>query len=199
MLKVGLTGGIGSGKTTVGKMFASLGVPVYNADLEARRLMNQSGDLRRAVVQLLGKQAYKNGKADREYIAGKVFGDEALLGQLNGIIHPAVREDFKHWVSEQRAAYVIQEAAILFENEGYMNLDRMILVTAPEEVRVNRVLERDHSSVEKIRARMAHQWEDSRKEELTDYIIENLSLERTRSKVRRIHGELLKIANQAKF
>ena len=199
MLKAGLTGGIGSGKTTVGKMFAQLGTPVYNADLEARRLMNTSGDLRRAIVQLLGEQAYRNSEADREFIAGKVFGDHALLEQLNALIHPAVKEDFRRWASEQQAAYVIQEAAVLFENGGYENFDRMILVTAPAEIRINRVLERDNSSVEKIRARMAHQWDDAQKEELTDFVIQNLSLEKTRSQVKRIHGELLKIASQAKF
>lgn len=190
MMIVGLTGGIGSGKSTVGRMFAALGVPVYDSDLEARRIMESSEAVRDAVIGLLGEEAYTGSRPDRAYIAGRVFGDEPLLSQLNAIIHPAVRSHFKAWAKQQHAPYVIQEAAILFENGSYKKFDRIILVTAPSEVRIGRIMERDESSREAIEARMGHQWPDEKKAELADFVLENLDLETTRSGVREIHRQL---------
>lgn len=194
MIVVGLTGGIGSGKSTVGEMFSALGVPVYNSDREAKRLMGESEDIRAAVVALIGKEAYDGNRPQRSIIAAKAFADAELLSGLNAIIHPAVRHDFDVWRSKQSAPYLIQEAAILFENGSYSNFDKIILVCAPEEERIKRIMLRDGSSRRAVEARIAHQWKDSRKAALADFVIENVDLEKTRSEVRWIHLKLMEIS-----
>jgi dephospho-CoA kinase len=194
MLIVGLTGGIGSGKTTVGKLFVELGVPIYNSDREAKRLMEKSGKVREAIISLLGEQAYHGNNPDRAYIAGKVFGNTGVLDRLNAIVHPAVRADFKNWAARQKNPYLIQEAAILFENGSYREFDKIILVCAPREERIKRIGERDGSSRNEIEARMAHQWDDDRKIALADFVIENLDLENTRDEVEKIHRQLMEIS-----
>ncbi len=190
---VGLTGGIGSGKTTVAAMFTELGVPVYNSDEQAKQLMVASPELREQITALLGKKAYRGGELQRKYIAEKVFKDPELLNALNGLVHPAVKLDFMEWAAGQEFSYVIQEAAILFENGAYPIFDKMILVTAPEEVRITRIRERDGVSREAILERMQHQWGDARKMELADYLIVNTNLEETRKQVAQIHTELLEL------
>ncbi len=193
-MTVGLTGGIGSGKTTVSGYFGELGVPVYNSDSRARELMEEDRALRRSILELLGPRAYTGAALNRAFIASRVFGDKALLEQLNGLVHPVVRKDFHAWRATQRAPYVLQEAAILFENGAYRNFDRMILVTAPREARIRRVMKRDDTSRESVLARMKNQWETSRKIPLADYVIENDDLENTRLQVGRIHRELLHLS-----
>ena len=190
---VGLTGGIGSGKTTVSAMFADLGVPVYNSDRQAKELMQTSSELREQITELLGKEAYREGELQRQYIAKKVFRSPELLRQLNEIVHPAVKKDFSDWASIQEYPYVIQEAAILFENGSHSAFDKMILVTAPVEERIARIQKRDGSNREAILDRMQQQWEDLRKEALSDYVIDNTNLERTRDQVAAIHAELLEL------
>ena len=190
---IGLTGGIGSGKSTVASMFATLGVPVYNSDEQAKQLMLSSDALRKQITALLGEKAYAGGELKRQYIANKVFKDRELLKALNALVHPAVKQHFQEWAARQDFPYVIQEAAILFENGSYPMFDKMILVTAPEEVRIARIQERDGSSREAILERMQHQWKDARKMELAHYIIENTNLEDTRKQVARIHTELLEL------
>lgn len=192
MMIVGLTGGMGSGKTTVGKLFAELGVPVYNSDKEAKNLMQSSGKLRQAIIALLGEEAYAGKNLNRDYIAQLVFADGEVLQELNKLVHPAVKKHFLKWAKRQNAPYVIQEAAILFENGSYKNYDKMILVRAPMVLRISRINERDGRSVKAIRERMKHQWSDARKSKLSDFIIDNIVLEKTKKKVKRIHGELLK-------
>ena len=194
MIKVGLTGGIGSGKTTVAGVFRDLGVPVYNSDERARALMEGDDALREAITGLLGPEAYWDSGLDREYVASRVFRDKALLQALNHLVHPVVRRDFLAWAAEQKAPYIMQEAAILFENGAYKGFDRMILVTAPKEMRIRRVMERDSIPRESVIARMKNQWETSRKIPLSDYVIENTDLEKTRLRVRQIHGELLQLS-----
>ncbi|NND80429.1 MAG: dephospho-CoA kinase [Maribacter sp.] len=191
MMIVGLTGGIGSGKSTVAKMFKKLGVPVYNSDKKAKRLMKNSKKLRASIKALLGEEAYDGKNLNKAYIAEKIFWDKSLMNQLNGIVHPAVRKDFTAWAKKQEAAYVIQEVAILFENGLHEFYDKIILVTAPERVRLKRVLERDGASTSDILARMGNQWPDARKMEMSDYVIENLLLEDTVLKVAEIHKLLL--------
>lgn len=191
MKKVGLTGGIGSGKTTVARQFAELGVPVYNSDQEAKRLMRDHPQLRSRIIALFGSEAYTNGELNRTFIAGQVFGNSQKLHELNALVHPAVREDFNTWMSEQQAPYVIQEAAILFENGSYPEFDHMILVTAPRQVRINRLMERDGSSEAEIMARMGHQWEDAKKIPLAHFVIENTILENTRDRVGEVHEMIL--------
>lgn len=191
MTIVALTGGIGSGKSTVANMFKKLGVPVYNSDRKAKKLMASSKKIRKAIKALLGDGAYTDKELNRDFIAQRVFGDKELLSQLNGIVHPAVRNDFLKWAGKQKAPYVIQESAIVFENGQQNFYDKVILVTAPEEVRIQRVVERDGATKSKIKARMGNQWGDSRKVSLSDYVIDNISLSDTESKVREVHGFLL--------
>ena len=193
MMIVGLTGGIGSGKTTVAKLFKELGVPVYNSDLRAKKLMKNSGEIRTAVIDLLGKDSYVLERLNKKYIADKVFSNKELLQKLNAIVHPAVRNDFLRWVKSKKTPYVIQEAAILFENSSYSNFDKIILVKAPKKVRLERILERDNGSKEEILARMENQWDDSEKIPLSDYIIENIDLDQTKLQVEQIHHQLTKI------
>ncbi len=194
MMIVGLTGGIGSGKTTVAGFFTDLGVPVYNSDKEARKLMQSSKKLKTEITELVGERAYESGKLNRKYIATTVFGDNDLLLKLNELVHPAVKKHFLKWVEKQKSDYVIQEAAILFENGSYKNYDKMILVKAPLNVKIARLMRRDASSKEDIEARMKNQWKDSKKSRLSDYIIDNTDLKKTRLQVDQIHGQLGKIS-----
>lgn len=192
MRVIGLTGGIGSGKTTVAKIFGELQVPVYIADESAKRLMNDSEKVKKAVIALLGQEAYESGRLNRKYIASVVFNSEEKLRDLNAIIHPAVARDFKEWLQKQSAAYVLYEAAILMESERHSSFDKIILVTAPYELRIKRLKERDQSSREEIEARMKHQWSDDKKRTYADYEIVNTDLASTREQVKIIHEIMLK-------
>lgn len=194
MMTVGLTGGIGSGKSTVAGIFKDLGVPVYNSDEEAKKLMNSSKKLKRAIIELLGEEAYKGKKLNRAFIANRVFTDTDLLSELNALVHPAVKAHFLRWAKKQKAPYVIQEAAILFENGSYKNYDKMILVRAPEKARIARLIERDGTTRAQIRARMKNQWKDAEKSKFSDFIIDNIDLEKAKSEVSRIHRQLVKIS-----
>ena len=188
---IGLTGGIGSGKSTVANMFKELGVPVYNSDERAKYLMNTSLDIKRQLIKLLGEEAYKGDKLNRSFIAEKVFSNTNLLAKLNGIVHPIVRNDFIDWTKKQDYSYVIQETALLFENKAQDLYDSIILVTAPKETRIIRVVDRDKSSREQVIARMKNQLDDKTKLNLSNYVIENIDLERTSSNVLQVHASIL--------
>jgi dephospho-CoA kinase len=187
MKVIGLTGGIGSGKTTVANMFKELGVPVYIADDEARRLSNNSSVIKKKLIELLGHAAYIDGELNRKFIANIIFNDPYLLKKVNAIIHPKVASHFKKWVGKQEGNYCIKEAAILFENGGYKDCFLTILVTAPKETRIRRVLNRDTISPEEIEKRMSNQWRDEEKSKLADLIVENTDLEKTQKQVEKIH------------
>jgi dephospho-CoA kinase len=189
---VGLTGGIGSGKTTVARFFEDLGIPVYIADEAGKRLLATSEEIKKEVKAIFGEQAYDKSGPNRAYIASRVFNDSKKLEALNAIIHPAVARDFETWLASQKSPYVIYEAAILFETGGYKKCDLNILVTAPKEERIKRLQKRDESKIEEIEARMANQWSDKEKLKLADFVIENISLSLTKSKVAELHGILLK-------
>ncbi|MBU2902499.1 dephospho-CoA kinase [Maribacter dokdonensis] len=191
MKVVGLTGGIGSGKSTVAKMFLELGVPVYNSDERAKKLMNTSAEIKNQIISFLGKESYHEEKLNRAYIAKKVFNDTTLLAQLNAIVHPVVREDFLKWTGEQEYCYVIQETALLFENNARHLYDSIILVTAPKEERISRVLRRDNGTREQVIARMNNQMDDEEKLNLSDFVIENIDIERTRSFVLQVHAAII--------
>ncbi len=188
---VGLTGGIGSGKSTVGSMFKELGIPVYNSDERAKELMHTSKTLRKQLLELFGEEAYINETLNKAFIAEKVFKDSAKLTALNRIVHPAVRKDFSTWAASQKAPYVIQETALLFENKAQKFYDRTILVTAPKEDRIQRVLARDNATRKQVLARMDKQLDDFEKLELADSVIENIDLERTRAEVQKLHQSIL--------
>lgn len=187
---IGLTGGIGSGKTTVAKMFSKLGVPVFIADTEAKKLMTSSKTIRDELTQLLGDETYVKGVLNRKYVADKIFNNKELLEAVNSIIHPKVAAHFKTWAAKQSGDYVIQEAAILFENGSYQNFDKIILVTAPKQLRIDRVMSRDNTTSSEIEQRMNNQWSDEKKKNLADFIIENIDIETTQKKVESLHLSL---------
>ena len=193
MKKVGITGGIGSGKTTVCALFKTLGIPVYNADERAKWLMNHDADVMRSVKELIGDEAYDSEQmANSKLIASIVFRDKKLLDALNQIIHPAVAKDGESWYAAQKAhAYVLKESALMFETEIYKDMDKNILVISPEALRIERVRARDHSSVEAIKERMNHQMSDEEKIPLADYIIHNDTDHSLIEQVIAIHKKLL--------
>lgn len=196
MIVVGLTGGIGSGKTTVGRMFKKLGVPVYNSDKEAKKLMRSSKKIRKAIKELLGDESYSVNKLNKEFVANKVFNNKDLLEQMNAIVHPAVRKHFSKWVKKQETPYVIQEAAIIFENSMHEFYDKVILVTAPKTIRIERLKARDASSESQIKARMKNQWDDIKKEPLADFVIENIQRSETSRAVKVVNRLLLDHSGQ---
>lgn len=185
---VGLTGGIGSGKTTVAKMFNKLNVPVYIADDEAKALMVRSKVLIRQLKALFGENAYIGKELNKKFLANAIFNDKDLLKKMNAIVHPKVARHFKRWVAKQDSPYVIKEAAILFENGNYKQCDIVITVTAPLETRINRVISRDNTTKEKVLAVINNQWPDSKKIEKSNYIIENTDLEDTKLQVKKVHN-----------
>lgn len=174
-LKIGITGGIGSGKTTVCRLFETLGVPVYYADERAKWLMVNDEALIVGIKALFGEAAYQpDGSLNRAYIAERAFHNEPLLEQLNGLVHPAVGRDSLVWFSEhQQSPYVLKEAALLFESGSYRQLDAIIVVAAPEELRIERVMRRDGVSREAVLARIRRQWPQEEKIHLADYVIHN--------------------------
>ncbi len=188
---VGLTGGIGSGKTLVAKMFSGFGIPTYDSDLEAKFLMNSSKDLQNKIIKILGKKSYKNGELNRRYVAEKVFNDKELLSKLNAVVHPAVRKHFLEWAKNQESTYVIQETALIFENKAHENYDYIILVTAPKDIRIKRVMHRDSQTKAQVLARMGHQVDDEKKMPLSDFVINNVDREDTYENVFQIHKAIL--------
>jgi len=188
---VGLTGGIGSGKTTVAKEFSKLGVPIYIADDEAKKLMNSSKTIQRELVALFGEEAYKDQKLNRPYLAKLIFNNEALLQKMNAIVHPKVADHFKNWLKKQDAPYIIKEVAILFENGSYKQCDYVITVTAAIETRKERLLKRDVTTVAKIEAIMNNQWPDQKKIERSQFVIYNDILEDTIVQVQKTHNSIL--------
>ncbi|MEZ4858080.1 MAG: dephospho-CoA kinase [Flavobacteriaceae bacterium] len=189
---VGLTGGIGSGKTTVAGFFQELGIPVYIADIEAKKLTNTSKIIKRKLNTLFGENVYTKEGLNRNLVANKIFNNKELLDQVNAIIHPKVNRHFLRWKKKQKGHYCIKEAAILFENGGYKECDILILVTAPLEIRLQRVQDRDKSTPKEVMARINNQWPDEKKIPLADFIITNLELNATKQQVKKIHTAILK-------
>ena len=191
MIIVGLTGGIGSGKTTVAKQFNALGIPVYIADDEAKKLMNRSKIIRRKLIALFGNDAYNNNTLNRPFLADKIFNNPSNLEEMNAIVHPKVASHFKRWVNKQNAPYVLKESAILFENNAYKKCNYVITVTAPIEIRIKRLLERDDTSIEKIQAIIKNQWPDNEKVNKSDFVIINTELDKTLQQVLQTHNKIL--------
>jgi dephospho-CoA kinase len=191
-LKVGITGGIGSGKTTVCKIFESLGIPVYYADNEAKRLIEEHPRLVSGYKKLFGDEVYRNGKLNKQLVAKVIFEDNKLLNKVNALVHPVVREDFIGWVNKQRAPYVLEEAAVLLESGGHHFLDKVILVTAPETVRIARVIKRDGVASEEVLKRIRNQWPDEKRHRFCDYEILADEKHLVVPQILKIHSELLK-------
>jgi dephospho-CoA kinase len=174
---IGLTGGIGSGKTTVAQLFLSFDIPVYITDLEARNLMKSDAVLDQ-IRNVFGTAVFEKGVLIREKLSEIVFNDANKLAQLNGIVHPAVKSHFKQWLLEhQKDPFIIYESAILFESGSYKECDFVINVVAPLETRIQRVIERDKTTREKVLERIKNQWNDEQKSSKSDFIIENVNLE----------------------
>ena len=194
---VGLTGGIGSGKTTVSQMFKSLGIPVYNSDEEAKALMQSSEVLKQELIELLGDSCYQNGQLNRSFIASKVFSDKALLEKINAIVHPKVASHFEAWFSKQNAPYVIKEVAILFETKSQQFFDFILTVTAPDESRIQRVMHRDNKSKSEVELVIKNQLAESEKINQSHFVIYNNIISETKQKVHEIHNEILVLINNS--
>ncbi|CAN5471975.1 dephospho-CoA kinase [soil metagenome] len=190
-LKVGLTGGIGSGKSTVAKVFEVLGIPVYYADDAAKRLMNEDDSIKEQLIAAFGASAYIDEKLNREYVSSLVFNDKEKLNVLNGIVHPATITDAKEWMQRQTTAYALKEAALIFESGSNKELDFVIGVFAPVELRTKRIINRDGISEDEVKARMNKQMDETAKMQLCDYIITNDETQLVIPQVLQIHANLL--------
>jgi len=191
---IGLTGGIGSGKTTLAKHLVSLGIPVYIADEEAKKLMN-SGEVVNEIVASFGKEVLLPNQeiVDTQKLAAIVFNSDDQLEKLNNIIHPKVKLHFEAWLAEhQQAPLVVKEAAILFESGRYKDCDFVITITAPEADRISRVLKRDATTLDNIQKRMSHQWTDAQRIEKSDFVIQNTDLQEAENRLVNIINSLIK-------
>jgi len=202
MLRVGLTGGIGSGKTTVAKIFELLGVPVYNADDAAKRIMNEDDQLRSAIKRQFGEAAYKNGELDRSFLSSKVFNDPFQLEVLNSLVHPATIRDASHWMNQRlaesggRIAYTVKEAALIFEAGSAEQLDYVIGISAPVELRIRRTMERNNASYGDVVSRMNNQVDEKIKMKLCDFILYNDERQLLIPQVIELHERLLGMAKE---
>lgn len=197
MLRIGLTGGIGSGKTTVARIFSSLGIPIFNADESAKRLMSENEELRKVIIEKFGIDSYIGKDLNRAHLAKLVFADPEKLHWLNTLIHPLTIAEAKKWMDTQQSPYVIKEAALLFESGAAAGLDFVIGVTAPETLRIKRILQRDKTDIAQAKKRMDLQLEESLKVKLCDFVIDNDETSPLLPQVLKIDEELRKRARQA--
>jgi dephospho-CoA kinase len=197
--RIGITGGIGSGKTTVCQIFESMGIPIYYADVEAKKLLISNLQVKKNVQRVLGEDAYhKNGKVNKDYIGSVIFSDPGKLTEMNNIVHPAVQVDSERWfevVKQQnpKPPYAIKEAALLVENGSFKHLDALIVVTCPEVIRISRVMTRDKISREKVLERIKNQLPEEAKVAVADYIINNDGNTPLIDQVMEIHHKILKM------
>ena len=174
MLKIGITGGIGSGKTTICRVFEALSIPVFNADEVAKMIMVTDRDLVEGIKARFGEKAYfNNGELNRKFLSDIVFNDSQALQSLNQLVHPAAIRAFNEWALKQNSKYCLHEAAILFESGAYKSCDQSILVYAPEDLRIQRVLKRDGIREQEVRARIDKQMPEEEKRKLADFVIVN--------------------------
>lgn len=191
---VGLTGGIGSGKTTIANLFAlHFSIPIYISDTKAKELVANNKQLQQEIVALLGEEAFVEGRYNTSFVAQEVFSNKEKLDKLNAIIHPYVQQDFLQWKQSQQAPYVIKEAAILFESGSYRDCDFIIMVTAPLEERIKRVMLRDKIDRETVEKRIKNQWNDEKKIELSTFVIENREIDKNLDKIGIIHSKIVKM------
>jgi dephospho-CoA kinase len=193
VLKIGLTGGIGSGKSTVALVFQELGIPVYNADTAAKRLMQEDAALRAAIQQHFGTSVYEHGILNRKVLAAAVFGKKEQLELLNSLVHPATIADAQRWFAQQTAPYVVKEAALLFESGSVEGLDYVIGVTAPASLRIRRVMQRDSVAATEVHQRMRNQVEDSIKMRLCDFVVINNDRQLLLPQILHLHEQLLQM------
>lgn len=199
MLRLGLTGGIGSGKTTVAKIFELLGAPVYYADDEAKRIMNEDKQLRVSIQKHFGEAAYNNDELDRAYLAAKVFHDPFQLEILNSLVHPATIRDAAGWMNRQHAAYVIKEAALIFESGASEHLDYVIGVYAPLSLRIKRTMERNDLNQDEVVKRMKNQIDEQIKMKLCDFIVYNDEQQLVIPQVIELHEKFIRLAKETEI
>jgi len=191
MMVVGLTGGIGSGKTTVLNLFKELGVPYYIADIEAKHLMVTSVEIKNEIIALLGKEAYTAKGLSRKFIAEIVFNNREILEQLNTIVHPRVFEHFKNFIESSTADYIIYESAIILDGDSKKLCDKIIVVATPLKTRIERVMKRDGVSEQSVIARINQQMSEKEMIAHSDFVINNISLESTKKEVESINAQIL--------
>lgn len=192
MIKVAVTGGIGSGKSVVCKIFEKIGIPVFNADFEAKKLINTSRTIHDKLVSLFGAAIYQsNGDIHRKKMADLIFNDNFALQKVNEIVHPEVRKRFIEWAKEQNSPYIIQEAAIIFESKQTQSFDKIITVTAPLELKIERVIKRDQVSKEEVYKRIQSQLPDEIKIAKSDFVIMNDEIEMIIPQIIEIHNKLI--------
>lgn len=195
MKTIGITGGIGSGKTTCCRIFETLGIPAYYADSRAKKLMTSDKILKTQIKELLGKEAYfRNGRLNRKYIGSQIFHNKALLKKMNQLVHPAVGRDVINWAGQQDAPYIMYEAALLVENGSYKNFTKLVVVSCPEKERIRRVMERDDVDAKDVKARMKNQLPEKKKLAVADYVIVNDGVEMIIPQIIKIHGEILALS-----
>lgn len=195
MLKIGLTGGIGSGKTTVARVFETLGVPVYYADKRTRELMNKNSTVKENILAHFGAESYTNNELDRKYLASIVFNNKEKLELLNSITHPFTIKDAEEWLQQQKTPYAIKEAALLFESGANEHLDQVVGVYAPQYIRVKRVMERDGLPAEEVMKRIGRQIDEDTKMKLCDHVITNNELEPVIPQVIKLHEHFLAMSH----
>ena len=194
MLRVGLTGGIGSGKTTVAKIFQVLGIPVYDADKVSKKLMNEDPQMKKDLVSAFGEETYKEGILDRKFLAEKVFNDPEKLSLLNSIVHPATINHASEWMKKQDAPYIIKEAALIFESGSDKDLDYVIGVYSPLELRISRTMARDSVSRAQVLSRIQNQMDEDKKMALCHFIIQNDPDHSILQQVLDLHQKLLALS-----
>lgn len=194
MLKIGLTGGMGSGKSTVAKVFQTLGIPVFDADSSAKRIMNEDEGLKKKIIDLFGEAAYSNGILQRKFIADIVFNNPEKLEQLNAVVHPATIAASENWMNKQQTSYAIKEAALMFESAASKNLDYIIGVYAPMHIRIQRVIDRDGLSRDEIVNRLNKQLDEDMKMKLCDFVIINNEQKAVIPQVMSLHKKFLSLA-----
>lgn len=194
MLRIGLTGGIGSGKTTVARIFQSLGIPIYSSDVEAKRLMREDPSIRSQITEIFGPESYLGDQPNTRQLASIVFNDSGALEKLNQIIHPATIDDARKWMNAQDAPYVIKESALLFESGATEGLDRIIGVYAPRSLRIQRVMQREPIDRDSVIARMDRQLDEEMKRKLCDEVIINDEQQPLLDQVIQLHAKLLDLS-----
>lgn len=194
MLKIGLTGGIGSGKSTVAKVFEVLGIPVYYADDAAKRLMNADEELKEKIKLQFGESVYTDGNLNKKLLSNIVFNDPEKLEILNSLVHPATLKDAALWMKQQSSSYAIKEAALIFESGAHEQLDYVIGVTAPAPLRILRTMQRDGITREEVIVRMDKQMDETIKMKLCDFIIKNDEQEMLMPQVLELHNKLLSLS-----
>jgi dephospho-CoA kinase len=197
-LKLGVTGGIGSGKTTVCKVFAVLGIPVFSADIEAKRIQDSDRGLQAKINSLAGKDLFPEGKLDRAELARLIFSNKDLLEKVNSVVHPAVFKAFREWVKRQDSPYSIMEAAILFESGAFRIMDRIVTVVTPMEERIERLVRGNKLTREQVTERIINQIDDESRIKRSDYVIFNSENDMIIPAVLGIHEEMLKLYKKAK-